>query len=68
MQAGTVQTLKLGAFYGFIRSDGQDYFFHSSDLADGLAFDATLESLHVRFDVKESPRGPRAANIRPAAE
>ena len=40
-----------------------------NDLADGLTFDERLkERQHVRLDVVESGRGPRAANIQAATD
>lgn len=57
--------------YGFITVNDdkrtRDYFFHRADflghwneLCDDVATDMRVE---VRFDVAESPKGPRAANV-----
>ena len=63
---GQVNKLKTDRGFGFIRSDsGEDVFFHSSAVADG-GFDRLREGQNVTFDTENSPRGPRASNVRPA--
>lgn len=47
--------------YGFIRaSDGNDYFFHLTDLEDGLDFLEVHEGLTVSFEVKRQPGQEKA--------
>ena len=52
---------------GFIRAtDGQDVFFHASELT-GIAFSEVEERLVVRFDLVHDPvSGPRATQVRVA--
>ncbi len=62
---GQVNKLKADRGFGFIRGDsGEEYFFHSSAVADG-GFDLLREGQPVTFDTESSPRGPRACNVRP---
>jgi CspA family cold shock protein len=52
--------------FGLIRSydGGEDLFAHFSEFqANG--FKSLLESQKVSFDVKQAPKGQRAANIQP---
>ena len=65
MPQGTVETLKES--YGFIRCDDDrpDLFFHRLDLVD-LVFDERLIEQRVQFEQVDSPKGPRAKNVRPA--
>ena len=58
MHEGTVTKVKLDGGYGFIRSEGEDFFFHRSDL-DGLEFNEQLVEMAVRFDIEQAPKGPR---------
>ncbi|MEW5702914.1 MAG: NYN domain-containing protein [Candidatus Zixiibacteriota bacterium] len=58
--------------YGFLQTnDGRSYFFHITDLKNGLDFDAIDEGWHLDFEVKRDP-GPdkagAAQNVRPHAE
>ena len=68
MRNGTVINLQLERGFGFINEQiGQpNVFFHISDLEDGLEFDEQLVERRVAFDVIETPKGPRAANVRAA--
>ncbi len=54
--------------YGFLRGVGEDFdrFFHVSGLK-GLDIVTVSEGTRVRFDHEESPKGPRATNVQPAA-
>jgi CspA family cold shock protein len=65
MENGTIANVRDDRGYGFLRSDGVDYFFHRNDLV-GLEFDQQLVERRVTFNIVESGRGPRAANIQPA--
>lgn len=53
--------------FGFIAQEGEekDLFFHSSSLVD-VAFDELREGDNVTFDVEDSDKGPRAANVQRA--
>ncbi|MBU4310485.1 cold shock domain-containing protein [bacterium] len=48
--------------FGFITvENGKDVFFHRSSAAD---FDSLEEGDSVEFDVEDSPKGERAANVK----
>jgi cold shock protein len=51
---------------GFIRaSDGQDVFFHASEL-EGVKLDGLEDGERVRFDmIRDAISGPRATRVRP---
>ena len=50
--------------YGFIHGeDNKDYFFHYSALLMD-SYKTAEQGEHVEFEVQESDRGPRAANIK----
>ena len=61
---GIIRTLRVDKGFGFIKSEaGQDYFFHQSAIyGEGIA--DLREGDGVEFDVEDSPKGPRAANVR----
>jgi cold shock CspA family protein len=47
--------------FGFITAtDGRDYFFHLTDLENGLDFDTIMEGLPVTFEVRREPSMDRA--------
>lgn len=46
--------------YGFIESNGQDYFFHHSELTDGDEF---YKDDDVEFEIKQTEKGFSAINI-----
>lgn len=61
---GTVKMFSKEKGFGFIRSeDGKDVFFHYSEL-QMEGFKNAEVGEEVEFDLQESDRGPRAANIR----
>ncbi len=61
---GEIKTLKQDRGFGFIRSGhGDEVFFHRSAVVDG-SFDLLREGQEVSFDLENSPRGPRAANVK----
>jgi len=70
MAAGTIKTVVLARGFAFVRPDGgkreDDLFFHARDLRDGLEFDEQLTERRVEFEVVNSPKGAKAANVRPA--
>ncbi len=69
MAHGQIKTVVIDRGYGFVRGeDGGDVFFHRSTLRSGVEFDSLREGQAVEFDVQESPKGPRAINLRVTAE
>jgi cold shock CspA family protein len=64
---GFICSLKRDRGFGFVRVvSGPDYFFHATDLADGLEFDEQLQERRVLFDIEQTPKGWRAVDVRPA--
>ena len=64
MPNGTIHRLVRDRGFGFIKSDdGQDFFFHRSEL-QGVTFDLLKEGQSVEFDKGQSPKGPKAVNIK----
>jgi CspA family cold shock protein len=62
MAEGTIKRIVSDRGFGFIAGgDGNEYFFHSNsvDNFDGLQVDQG-----VTFDVEQSPKGPRANNVK----
>lgn len=57
--------------YGFIQAtDGRSYFFHLTDLQNGLDFDAIEENWQLDFEIKRLPSTDKAGaaqNVRPHA-
>jgi CspA family cold shock protein len=52
-----------GRGYGFIDVDGDDddIFVHHTDLQDAYAL---MRGQKVEFDVEDTPKGPRAVNVK----
>ena len=49
--------------FGFIEgTDGQDMFFHSSNV-ENVRFDDLREGQRVSYNIGEGPKGPRAENV-----
>jgi len=67
IMTGKIKTKKDTGF-GFIDVDGEekDLFFHSTSLI-GVSFDDVREGDAVTFDIEDSEKGPRAANVRLAS-
>ncbi len=64
MHKGKIKKLVRERGFGFISdTDGREVFFHQSGLTDG-GFDGLREDQEVEFEVENSPKGPRAINIR----
>lgn len=62
---GTVKKVIADRGFGFITAeDGKDYFFHRDGLQASLDFDRLIGGERVEFDVQQSPKGPRAINVR----
>lgn len=61
---GTIKTIIAEKNFGFITpEDGsKDIFFHATSLS-GLEFSQVKIGDAVNFDVEESDKGPRAANV-----
>ena len=61
---GLIKTLRTEKGFGFIKgSDGGQYFFHQSAIyGEGIA--DLREGDSVEFTVSQSPKGPRAENVR----
>jgi CspA family cold shock protein len=64
--SGTIKRLVRDKGFGFI-SDGHasEYFFHQSACVD-TRFDELREGQQVSFEIGNSPKGPRAENVRAA--
>jgi len=60
---GTVKNFNKDKGFGFVTTeDGKDVFFHYSAIQDSSKTASIGDK--VEFDVEESPRGPRASNLR----
>ena len=65
---GTIKKVVADRGFGFITAeDGKDYFFHRNGLQLSLDFDRLQGGEQVEFEVQQSPKGPRAVNVREAA-
>ena len=64
VMTGTIKTLRADKGFGFIRdTSGKEVFFHSSAIY-GEGIDNLREGDGVEFDLEDSPKGPRATNVR----
>lgn len=64
MQTGKIKKLVRDRGFGFISAtDGREIFFHQSSLNE-TQFDSLNEEQDVEFEVEQSPKGPRATNVR----
>jgi len=64
MHNGKIKKVVRERGFGFISdSDGREVFFHQSSLVD-VQFDALKEEENVEFEIENSPKGPRAVNVR----
>ena len=67
MATGTIKKVVAERGFGFIAAeDGKEYFFHRSGVDAALDFDRLNGGERVEFDIEQSPKGPRAANVRAA--
>jgi CspA family cold shock protein len=61
---GTIARLLIGKGFGFIRDEGgTEHFFHRSSVR-GAVFELLREGQRVEFTTEESPKGPRAGEVR----
>ena len=64
MASGTVKWFNADKGFGFIRDEGgTEHFFHRSAVR-GAVFELLREGQRVEFSVEESPKGPRAGEVR----
>jgi CspA family cold shock protein len=64
-EQGTVKWFNDAKGYGFIsRDSGDDVFVHFSAIQGG-GFRSLQENQRVEFSVEDSPKGPRAVDVRP---
>ena len=64
MPSGTFARLLIDKGFGFIRDEGGvEHFFHRSSVR-GAVFELLREGQRVDFTVEESPKGPRAGEVR----
>lgn len=63
---GTVKWFNARKGYGFItREDGQgEVFVHFSDITGQMGYRTLEEGQRVEFEVANTPRGPKAQNVR----
>lgn len=62
MQNGIVKWFNEGKGFGFIASQGKDYFVHFSEIQSS-GFKTLNEGDKVRFDIAQSPKGPVAKMV-----
>jgi CspA family cold shock protein len=68
MATGTIKRVIADRGFGFISAeDEKEYFFHRGALDASMEFERLVGGERVEFDIEASPKGPRAANVRPAA-
>ncbi len=67
MTTGTIKRVIADRGFGFIAAeDEKEYFFHRGALDAGMDFDRIVGGEHVTFEIEQSPKGPRATQVRPA--
>ena len=67
MTTGTVKKVVADRGFGFISAeDEKEYFFHRGALDLSLDFDRLVGGERVQFEVEQSPKGPRATQVRSA--
>ena len=64
MNNGTVKFFNVAKGFGFIvTEDGNEVFFHKSNVKDTGFRDVLSQGDNVRFELKEEQKGKRAYNI-----
>ncbi len=64
MHTGKIKKVVRERGFGFISdTDGREIFFHQSSLVDAQFVDLKEEQ-KVEFEIENSPKGPRAANVK----
>jgi CspA family cold shock protein len=64
MPSGTIARLLIDKGFGFIRDEsGVEHFFHRSAVR-GAVFELLREGQRVEFSSEDSPKGPRAGEVR----
>ena len=67
MPEGHIKKIIYDRGFGFVRGDdGNEVFFHRTELTL-VDFDRLEEGQAVEFDIVDSPKGPRAHNLRAAS-
>ena len=67
MATGTVKKVVADRGFGFISAeDEKEYFFHRGGLDSSIDFDRLVGGERVTFEVEQSPKGPRAIQVRSA--
>ena len=62
---GTVKWFNAGKGFGFIaRDNGDDVLVHFTALVDTGGYRELQEGQRVEFTIEDSPKGPKAANVR----
>jgi CspA family cold shock protein len=65
MATGTIKKIVADRGFGFITGeDGKDYFFHRDGLDSSIDFDRLVGGERVEFQIEQSPKGPRASQVR----
>ena len=67
MATGTIKKVVAERGFGFIAAeDTKEYFFRRNSLDASLDSDRLVGGERVTFEIEQSPKGPRADNVRPA--
>jgi cold shock protein len=67
MTTGTIKKVVADRGFGFISADdAKEYFFHRGSLDPSIDFDRLVGGEKVAFEIENSPKGPRAAQVRSA--
>ena len=67
MATGTIKKVVADRGFGFITGDdAKEYFFHRGGLDASLDFDRLNGGEKVEFEIEQSPKGLRAANVKAA--
>lgn len=61
-KTGQVKWFNEGKGFGFIESEGSDYFVHYRSIT-GMGFKTLTERQKVTFDVETGAKGPMAVNV-----